>query len=377
MARAVIGDIAAAIGRAKLDAVGRERRLGEQHIPSGAAPRCDGHDRRVMLEQEEIPAPGRLPRSDPFIDHPRLQLALEHERGVVVHPAQVADLKLRRLHRLSDRIAPPASVRFRPMARVHPTAIVEGDVTLASDVDIGPYCIVRGPVTLGPGCVLISHVNLQGPLTMGERNVLYPHVCLGFAPQHAAYDPAKPGAGLTIGSNNTFREYVSIHRAFTEHATRIGDRNLFMNGSHAGHDSVIGNDCTFAGGAMLAGHVEIADRVIIGGAAAVHQFVRIARGAMISGLTGATKDVLPFNTITALNVAGSINLVGMRRLGLTPEQIDSVKWAWSVLCRRGLPMPKALAALEERAAEPIVAEILAFAKGSKRGWCTLRSNELR
>ncbi len=263
------------------------------------------------------------------------------------------------------------------MPTIHSTAIIEGEVTLGEGVEIGPYCIVRGPVTVGAGSVLISHVNLQGPLTLGSKNVVYPNACLGFAPQHGRYDPSHPGAGLVIGDQNTFREGVTIHRSFTEHTSRIGDGNLFMNGSHAGHDCIIGSHCTFGGGTMIGGHVEVADRVLTGGMAGIHQFVRIGRGAMVSGLCGVTKDVLPFNTITALNVAGSINLIGMRRQGLASEQIDNLKWAWSVLCRRGLPMPKALAEVATRLEDPIVAEVHAFAAASTRGWCTLRSNSLR
>ncbi|MDA1008227.1 MAG: acyl-ACP--UDP-N-acetylglucosamine O-acyltransferase [Planctomycetota bacterium] len=263
------------------------------------------------------------------------------------------------------------------MSRIHPTAIVEGEVNLADGVEVGPYCILRGPITIGEGTVLIQSVHLQGPLTMGAQNICYPTVCLGFAPQHAAYDPSKPGAGLVIGDKNTFREAVSIHRAFTASPTRIGHRNLFMNNTHAGHDTQLGNDCTIAGGAMLAGHCEIGDRVLIGGLGGVHQFVRIGRGAMISGLAAATKDVLPFLTVTSLNVAGSVNVIGMRRMGLTPTQIDTVKWIWSVLCRRKLTIPHAISIVEERQDDPIVAEMLAFAKGSKRGICTMRRNELR
>ena len=51
--------------------------------------------------------------------------------------------------------------------------------------------------------------------------------------------------------------------------TRIGDRNLFMVGSHIGHDCVVGSDCILANGALIAGHVTLGDRAMLSGNTAV------------------------------------------------------------------------------------------------------------
>ena len=49
---------------------------------------------------------------------------------------------------------------------------------------------------------------------------------------------------VKIGSNNTFREYVSVHRGTCKQdkVTKIGDNNLFMAQAHVGHDCTIGNN---------------------------------------------------------------------------------------------------------------------------------------
>ena len=60
------------------------------------------------------------------------------------------------------------------MPEIHPTAIVDGDVTLADDVTVGPHCVLTGPVTIGAGCRAVGNVYLHGPLTMGEENIIYP-----------------------------------------------------------------------------------------------------------------------------------------------------------------------------------------------------------
>ncbi len=255
------------------------------------------------------------------------------------------------------------------MPRIHPSATISGDVSMADDVQVGPGCFITGPVTIGPGCILIANACLQGPLTMGERNVLYPGACLGFAPQDLGFDPNQPGAGLVIGSRNTFREGVNIHRAKTPQPTRIGDDNYFMAYSHMAHDAVMGNRCVLANGALVAGHVQVADRVIFGGNVAIHQFVRIGRGCMLSGAMATGLDIPPFFVLTGMNLCGAVNLVGMRRAGMTSAQIDVVRWAYRILMRSGLPRKAALEALRERADDPLVAEYVAFVEGTKRGLC--------
>lgn len=256
------------------------------------------------------------------------------------------------------------------MPVIHASAIVDDECDLAADVEVGPGCVLTGPLTIGPGCKLVGHCYLYGPLTLGAGNVIYPFVCLGFAPQSVSYDPSKPGKGLVIGDHNTFREGVTIHRAMTDHGpTMIGHRNFFMANSHAGHDCIVGSHCIFANGALLAGHVTIDNRVTMGGNATVHQFCRIGRGAMLSGNVGVGRDLPPFFTLTGINTAGSLNVVGLRRSGMSADQIHDVRWVYKTLYRAGLSITEAKEVLRERADSPIVAEYLQFIEASKRGIC--------
>src|SRR4029453_10185936 len=231
------------------------------------------------------------------------------------------------------------------MPSVHPTAILTGDVKLAPDVKIGPYCVLDasgGAISIGPGTTLIGNVYLTGPLTLGESNTIYPFVTLGLAPQDLKWDASTPGAGLVIGSGNTFREAVTIHRATShETPTTVGDKNYWMANSHAGHDCCVGNNCVFANGTLLAGFVRIDDRVITGGDVSIHQFCRVGRGAMLSGTVGLGFDLPPFFMLTAGNVAGSINLIGLRRSGMPSEDIDTVKWVYRTMYRSGVTPKKA------------------------------------
>ncbi len=262
------------------------------------------------------------------------------------------------------------------MPKVHGTAILEGEIELADDVEIGPGCILSGPIRVGAGTRMMARATLQGPLVLGEANLVWPGACLGMAPQSARFDPFHPGPGVVIGSRNVFRENVTIHRAtHATEPTRIGDRNYFMVGSHAGHDVVVGNGCTFANGSLLGGHAVVEDGAITGGNSAVHQFVRVGSGSMISGATAISLDLMPHFMVTANNFAGSLNLVGLRRKGATLAEIEAVRWVYKTICRDGLGIRMAVERLRERASDPTVARYLDFIAKSKRGLVTRHGRE--
>ena len=112
------------------------------------------------------------------------------------------------------------------------------------------------------------------------RATIYPFASLGTPPQSVKYrgGPTK----LTIGTDCEIRENVTMNTGTEDDGglTAVGDKCLFMVGSHVGHDCMVGNNVTMANNAALGGHVVVEDYVFIGGHSAVHQFVRIGRRAM-------------------------------------------------------------------------------------------------
>lgn len=255
------------------------------------------------------------------------------------------------------------------MAQVHPTAFVDEASDLAADAVVGPWCSVEGAVRIGSGTRLLERVSIRGPVTIGAGNVFYPGACIGFAPQDRKFDPSEDGAGVAIGDRNVLREGVTIHRATGGVPTTVGDDNFLMVNSHLGHDTVIGSWVTMGNGTLLAGHVEIADRVIFGGNATVHQFCRVGRMAMFSGLQGVTQDVPPFCVVYNSREIGSLNMVGLRRGGLR-EHVKPLRRAFDLLLRTRLPRPIALQRIRnELGDDPLCVEFADFAEGSKRGIC--------
>lgn len=253
------------------------------------------------------------------------------------------------------------------MPDIHPTAIVSPRARLAPDVVIGPNCTLEGDVTLGPGCQLLGHVYIQGPATIGARNRFYPFTCIGFAPQHRGIDPDADGPGLHIGDDNVFRESVTIHRGSSTRPTTIGDRNYFMVTSHVGHDSIVGNDCTFANSTLLAGHVCIGDGVTMGGNAGLHQFCRAGRLSMIGGVIAPRQDVPPFCIVFPPGHIGALNLVGLRRAGLR-DHIKPLKRAFEILFLQGHANPQAVDLIDrELADDPLCREFAGFVRDTTRG----------
>lgn len=252
-------------------------------------------------------------------------------------------------------------------ARIHPTAVIAPEADIGDDVQIGPHAVIEGEVRIGAGCVLRPGVHLIGPLTMGCHNAVYSGAVLGEQPQHLHY--AGEPTRVTIGEHNIIREHVTIHRGTTHSwETRIGDHNFLMAHSHVAHDCKIGNRCIIANGALLAGHCTLEDNVYLSGNCALHQFVRVGRLALLSGVSVSTKDIPPFIIQQRFNCVAGVNVIGMRRAGIPASHIESVRRAFHLLYRSSLLVPTALERIENELGQVAeIAEMVAFIRSSSRG----------
>jgi UDP-N-acetylglucosamine acyltransferase len=254
-----------------------------------------------------------------------------------------------------------------PACRIHPTALISPEAELAPDVEVGAFVIIEGNVRVGPGCVIRPRAHLIGPLTMGRDNQVFGNAVLGERPQHVKYQ-GEP-TGVAIGDGNTFRENVTVHRGTTHSwTTRIGNGNYFMAGSHVGHDCQVGDRCTLVNNAVLGGHCVVGDGVYISGNSGAHQFCRLGRLALLSGTSATTKDMPPFIIQQDFNIVMGVNLVGMRRAGMTAAQINAIRRVYHIVYLQGLSLPNALAKVEaELGAVDVVREFVDFVRQSQRG----------
>ena len=197
---------------------------------------------------------------------------------------------------------------------IHKSSVVDSKAKIAGSVKIGPFCYVGPNVVLDDNVELISNVHIEGNTKIGKGTKIFPFASIGTEPQDLKFKNEKNS--IEIGENNLIREYVTINpgTAGGGSKTIVGNNCLFMISSHVAHDCKIGNNVIIANNVPLGGHVTIEDSVVIGGNSAVQQFTRIGRLAMIGGMTGVLKDVIPFGlSIGNRNYLNGLNLIGLRR----------------------------------------------------------------
>ncbi len=229
---------------------------------------------------------------------------------------------------------------------IHPTAVIHPGAELHPTVQIGAYAVIEDNVKVGPETTIGAHVVLSGPMEIGARNKIFPGAVLGSEPQDHKYDGAP--SWVRIGDNNLIREYVTIHRATgAGEATVIGNGNMLMAYSHVAHNCVIEDSVIIANGTAIAGHVYIESQVRISGVLGIHQFVHIGRLAMVGGMSRIDRDVPPYMLVEGNpSRVRSLNLIGLKRAGLTTGEIRQLKNVFRKLYLSGQPFTQALQTLE-------------------------------
>ncbi len=251
---------------------------------------------------------------------------------------------------------------------IHPTAVVSPRAVVHSSVEIGPFSIVEADAVIGQGCKLAGRTTIKSHTVLGRDVIVGEGAVLGGLPQHIS-PPEHPGR-VVVGERTVIRENVTIHRAMIgEGETRIGSDCLMMVGSHAAHDVRVGNRVIITNNVLLGGHVQVGDRAVLGGAAAVHQFCRIGRLAMIGACAKVVQDVPPFvMTDGESAMIVGLNKVGLRRSGMTREEMDDLKAAYRLIHRQGLLFDEMVAALAAAYPSGPAAEFAEFYRGGKRGF---------
>ena len=254
------------------------------------------------------------------------------------------------------------------MNNIHKTAIIEDGAILGENITVGAYTIIGKDVKIGDGTVIDSHTVIAGKTTIGRNNHIFSHASIGTIPQDLKFNGED--VELIIGDNNKIREYTLFNPGTSGggSVTRIGNNNLFMGYVHVAHDCIIGNNCIFANGATLAGHVECDDFVVVGGLTPIHQFCKIGTQAMIGGASAIAQDIPPFCLAEGNKaVLRGLNLTGLRRRFENREDIDAIKQAYKELFESGKPLQAVAKDLVENSVNKYVKELANFVLTTKRG----------
>ncbi len=252
---------------------------------------------------------------------------------------------------------------------VHPTAIVHDSARVDESASVGPYCILGAEVEIGAGCELMAHVFVDGPIRIGERNRFFPYSVIGLAPQDLKFKGER--SETRIGSGNTFREFVTVHRGTKGGGalTRIGDDCLLQAYAHVAHDCRIGNRVILGHGVTMAGHVTIEDCAFVGAFTGIHQHCRIGRHAIVGGYSVITKDVLPYSKTVAEREVKTfgVNQVGLERHGFSGERIERLHHAFRLLTSSKLNTTQALERIRAEGMNEDLEVLVNFIVSSERG----------
>ena len=252
---------------------------------------------------------------------------------------------------------------------IHPSAIIGKGVRLGEGNDIGPGCIIEDGAVLGSRNKFWMNVYVGPGTTIGDDNQIHMGAVVGHVPQDLAFAGAP--TYTKIGDRNAIREYVTIHRGTKEGtATAIGDENFFMANAHIAHNCQIGSKTVFANLATLAGYCIVEDGAFLSGMVVLHQFVRVGRLAMISGLSAVNKDVPPYMLCGGRPaVIQGLNVVGLRRAGIAAPVREELKRGYKLLYRQGLNVTQALETMERDGKCSELQSLVEFIKKSERGIC--------
>ncbi len=255
---------------------------------------------------------------------------------------------------------------------IHKSAIVDPKAKIYSNVKIGAYSIIGPNVEIKENSVIQSHVSIVGDTKIGKNNKIYPFSSIGNDPQDLKFDGEE--TKLEIGDNNKIREYVTINPGTKGGGglTKIGDNCLFMVSSHIAHDCKVGDNVILANNVPLGGHAEIEDNVIIGGNSAVQQFTRVGRFAMIGGMCGVVRDIIPYGIVHGnRSLLQGLNLIGLRRKNIPNKEIMTLNDAYKAIFKNENLTENLNNLNEDLKKNELVLEMVKFIeKDKKRPICT-------
>ena len=187
---------------------------------------------------------------------------------------------------------------------VHPSAVVHPKAVVHPSARIGPLCVIEKGARVGAGSWLKSHVTLGADCSIGEHCILHAGVVIGadgfgFAPIEGRWEKIEQLGAVRIGNHVEIGANSCVDRGALED-TVIGDGVKLDNLVQIGHNvqvgahtamagcvgvagsAVIGAHCTLGGGAIVLGHLTLADGVHISAASVVMR--SISKSGSYSGV---------------------------------------------------------------------------------------------
>ena len=247
-------------------------------------------------------------------------------------------------------------------AEIHP------DASIGKNVIVESFARIEKGVEVGDGSWIGSNAIIYEGANLGKNCKVFPGAVISAIPQDLKFKGEK--SFVEIGDNTVIRESVTINRGtVAKSVTKIGNNCLLMAYVHVAHDCLLGDYCILSNGVQIAGEVEMDDWVIVGGMSTIHQFCRIGKHVMISGMSGVLSDIPPYLKAAGIPVVyQGINYVGLKRREFTKEMINDIHDIYRIIYQEKYNTSQAIDYIEKNLGQSQMKnEILTFIKSSKRG----------
>ena len=255
---------------------------------------------------------------------------------------------------------------------IHNTAIIDTQAKIHKNVKVGPFSVIGANVEIEENTEIQSHVSILGNTKIGKNNKIYPFASIGNDPQDLKFQGEE--TKLEIGNDNKIREYVTINPGTNGGGgiTKVGNNCLFMVSAHIAHDCFVGDNVILANSVPLGGHASIEDNVIIGGNSAVQQFTRVGKFAMVGGMCGVVRDIIPYGIAHGnRSKLQGLNLIGLRRKNIPNQDIMILSEAYKEIFKNENLTENLNNLKVELKEHDLVREVLNFIeKDKKRPICT-------
>ena len=174
---------------------------------------------------------------------------------------------------------------------VHPSAVVHPKAVVHPTARIGPLCVIEKGARVGAGSWLKSLVTLGADCSIGEHCILHAGVVIGadgfgFAPIEGRWEKIEQLGAVRIGNHVEIGANSCVDRGALEdtvighgvkldnlvqigHNVQIGAHTAMAGCVGVAGSAVIGAHCTLGGGAIVLGHLTLADGVHISAASVV------------------------------------------------------------------------------------------------------------
>ena len=267
------------------------------------------HGDATLSIERLSPLQNAQPDALSFLSHPKYQqeLAASKAACVIVSPAMREAAEARG----AFIVTPDPYFYFarltqlwkahhaRPDAdRIHPSAVIHAEAQVDATARIGALCVVERGARIGAGTVLKSRVTVSEDCSIGERCLLHPGGVIGadgfgLALHEGQWVKIEQLGAVRIGNDVEIGANTCIDRGALDdtviedgvkldnliqigHNVRVGKNTAMAGCVGVAGSATIGANCTFGGGAIVLGHLTVADGVHVSAATTVTRSIHKA-----------------------------------------------------------------------------------------------------